>query len=178
MPKLKNFEYFFRIFWSGLCIIILGTIQVGFFSALPRPFNYFNLILSAAVFITFALDYGKGLWFAFFSGLIIDLFSYLPFGTMTFLMMITVVSVNALFNNFFTNRSLYSLISLGVLANLIYAAGLLFFNFIFFVLGTANNLEKFLSAPNILGMLWQSVFGIGLLLILFFSFTFLSKKLK
>jgi hypothetical protein len=110
--------------------------------------------------------------------LVLDLLSFSNFGAMTMAMLCAVIAVNALFNNFFTNRSFYSLIILGFLGNLIYAAALLFFNFIFFIFSLPNILDKFFTAPNLYGFLWQIFFNVLSLAILFFIFNFLSKKLK
>ncbi len=146
--------------------------------ALPWPFDYLNIVFLAGVFITFAIGYSQGLWFAFFCGLAMDFFSYLPFGTMTLLQVLSVIAINFMFINFFTNRSLYSLIFLGFLGNIIYIIGLLTFNFIFFVLNLNNNLDKFLLWPNLAGLMWQILFSVIVLGISFFVFSFFGKKIK
>lgn len=178
MPIFKRSEYLLKIFGNAFLVIFFAMLQISFFARLPWPFNYFNLILPVILFLTIILNYKLGLWFAFFIGLILDLFSSLNFGALTLSLLFTVAAVNALFNNFFTNRSFYSLIILGFLGNLIYIALLLIFNLIFFIFGAANNLSKLWAASVFFGLLWQLFFSVLLLAVLFFAFNFLSKKLK
>lgn len=178
MPKFERSGRFLKFFWGAVFVILVSLVQAGFLSVLPWPANYLNLVLSAAIFITFAIEYRQGLWFSFFAGLIIDLFSYLPFGSFSAILLATVIAVNALFNNFFTNKSLYSLIFLGLLGSLIYTTALLFFNFSFFIVGLPNNLDIFFAANNLLGLAWQIAFNIALLVVSFFVFNFFNKKFK
>ncbi len=178
MINLKRSEYIFKIASNAILVIFFSMVQANFLTALPWPWNFFNLILSIAIFITVILNYYQGLWFALFSGLIIDLYSFLPFGTMTCAMLLTVIIVNSLFNNFFTNRSLYSLIILGFLGNVIYFIFFLFINLVFFTFNITNNLDIFFTAANLYGFFWQMVFTVSLLSFLFLIFNFVSKKLK
>lgn len=178
MINLKRSEYIFKIVSNTILIIFLSLVQTNFFTALPWPWNFFNLVLSIAIFITVITNYRQGLWFALFSGLIIDTFSSLPFGTMTLATLLVVITINTLFNNFFTNRSLYSLIILGFLGNIIYFIFLLLINSVLFVFGVINNLDIFFTGENIYGFLWQAIFNVFLLALLFIIFNFVSKKLK
>lgn len=178
MAKLKRSEYIFKIISNAVLVIFFSIVQTNLLVSLPWPWNFFNLILSIVIFVTVVLSYHRGLWFALFSGLIIDLFSFLPFGTMTLAMLLTVIIINNLFNNFFTNRSLYSLIILGFLGNIVYFAFLLFINLIFFVFDITNNLDIFFTAENLYGFFWQMIFNVSLLTLLFIIFNFISKKLK
>lgn len=178
MANPKRSERLFKIFGKVVFVVFFSLVQTSFVTALPWPWDFFNLVLSVAIFITVILSYRQGLWFAVFSGLIIDLFSFLNFGTMVCVMLLTVISVNGLFNNFFTNRSFYSLIILGFLGSVIYFILLFVFNLAFFISGAANNLDKFFTAANLYGSLWQAVFNVFLLAVLFIVFNFVSKKLK
>jgi len=178
MLKLERSRYLLKILGNASLIILFSLLQISFFTILPWPFNYFNLILSVVFFITIILNYGMGLWFAVSAGLILDLFSFLNFGTLTISLLLTVIAVNFLFDNFFTNKSLYSLIILGFLGNLVYIIILLVFNFAYFIFGINNNLNKFFTLSNFYGLLWQFFFNILLLSALFLIFNFLSKKLK
>jgi len=178
MFKPKKSEYFLKIIWKSFIVIFLSLLQISFFSLLPWPFNFFNLFLPIIFFITIILDYQQGLWFAFGGGLIIDLFSFSNFGSITMAIIFAVVAINALFNNFFTNRSFYSLVILGFLGNIFYIIFLLIFNFLFFIFNLPNILDKFFTADNLYGILWQLFFSVLLLTLLFFIFNFLNKKLK
>lgn len=178
MVKFERWRYLFKIFGNASVVVLFFLIQVSFIAVLPWPFNYFNLILSILIFIAVALNYRQALWFALVSGFLLDSFSFLNFGTLTVAMLLTVIILNVLFKNFFTNRSFYSLIILGLIGNVIYDLLLLISNFSLFVFGAANNLDKFFSQNNILGFGWQIIFNICFLAALFLSFNFLSKKMK
>ncbi len=169
MLVLKRSEYLLKILGGIFLIIFFAILQTSFFPLLPYPFNYFNLILPIIFFITVILNYRDGLWFALCAGIIIDFFSFLNFGALTLSMLAAVVFINWLFSNFFTNRSFYSLIILGFLGNLIYIAGLLFLNFVFFILDTNTALAHFLTLSNFFRLLWQILFNVLLLTILFFG---------
>lgn len=178
MQKSKRSGYPLKILGSGLLIIFFSALQTGFFPALRWPLNYFNLVLLVGIFMTFAVGYNKALIFVFISGIALDFFSYFPFGTMAIVAMITIFSVNAMLNNFFTNRSFYSLIFLGFLGNMTYIFCLFFLNLLFFLLDLTNSFDKFFVKTNLLGMLWQIIFTVFSLACLFFIFNFMSKKLK
>lgn len=167
-----------KVFGDALAVVFFSLVQTSFIVVFPWPFNYFNLVLSLLIFFTVIINYRRALWFALITGFILDLFSSSLFGTLTITMIFTAIILNALFKNFFTNRSFYSLIILGLIGNAVYDLLLLAFNFLFFVFGVANNLEKFLSSDNIFGLGWQAVFNLCFLAIMFFSFNFLSKKMK
>jgi rod shape-determining protein MreD len=178
MKKFERLGYLLKIIGKAAAIILLAMFQTSFIAALPWPFNYFNFVLSVLIFITAILNFRQALWFAFFSGLILDTFSFSGFGTIAAILILVAIIINFLFRNFFTNRSLYSLVILGLIGNGIYILSLLIFNFLFFIFGATDNLEKFFSRENIFGLGWQIVFGVLFLAILFLLFNFLSKKLK
>ncbi|MBI5071860.1 rod shape-determining protein MreD [Candidatus Falkowbacteria bacterium] len=178
MKKFERAGLIFEVFGKALAIVLLVLFQASFIAALPWPANYFNLVLSILIFITVILNFRQALWFALFSGLILDLFSFSNFGTLAITLLLVTSILNVLFRNFFTNRSFYSLIILGLIGNLIYIFLLLIFNFLFFVLGAAENLEKFSSRSNIFGFGWQIIFSISFSAILFLAFNSLGKKLK
>lgn len=178
MKKLERFGYLFKIFGKAAAIILLALFQISFISILPWPFNYFNFVLSVLIFIVVIFDFRQALWFALFSGLILDIFSLSIFGTIAVIMILVAVIVNFLFRNFFTNRSLYSLVILGLIGNGIYILSLLISNFLFFIFGATDNLEKFFSGDNIFGLGWQIIFSVLFLAIMFLMFNFLSKRLK
>lgn len=178
MAKFKRSKYLLKILGKIFLLIFFSLLQISFFSLFPWPFNYFNLLLPVIFFITIILSYEQGLWFAFFSGLILDLFSFSNFGTLTLAMFCVAIIINILFNNFFTNRSFYSLIILGFLGNFIYVTILSILNFIFFIFDIPNNLVQFFTMSNLCGLFWQMFFTVLSLAVLFFIFNFFSRKLK
>ncbi len=178
MKKIERLGYLFKIISRAVAVCLLALFQISFIAILPWPLNYFNLILSTLIFITTIFNFSQALWFALFAGLIIDEFSFSGFGTMAAILIIVATAINFLFRNFFTNRSLYSLVILGLIGNGVYILSLLIFNFLFFILGAAESLEKFFSYDNIWGLGWQMIFNVLFLTIIFLALNFLSKKLK
>lgn len=178
MANLKRSGRLFRVLGDALIIILFSLFQTSFIAALPWPFDYFNLTLSILIFVAVILSYRQALWFALFSGLILDLFSSLYFGTLTASLLLTAIILDALFKNFFTNRSFYSLVILGLIGNAIYNLFLLIANFVFFIFGAGNNLFKFASRDNLLGLGAEIIFSVSFLAVMFLAFNFLSKRLK
>ena len=157
-----------------IAIVVLGIVQVSFLTTWLFPVNSLNLILSVIIFLTVIIDYKKGLWWAFGAGLFLELYSSLIFGITTLSLILVVVAVNFLFNNFFTNRSLYSLligligsigynlIMLGLkLLSLVFGFKVLFFNFDFWS-----------------DFFWQPVLNLIILIVIFFTYHISTNRLK
>lgn len=117
-----------RIFLFIFFIILLSLVQIGLLNSLGDWGKNINLILCLVVFITIIFNYSQGLWSAFLGGLVLDLYSPLIFGIFTLVFLIIAILINFLFTNFFTNKSLYSLLALGGFAIIVY--NLLFFVFV------------------------------------------------
>lgn len=166
-----------KIFLNLFLIIILITFQVSFFPFLDYPVNNLNIILTIIIFITVILNYQLGLYWAAAVGLFIDLYSINNFGVVMTALLVTVICINALFNNFFTNRSFYSLLVLSFLGTLIYNILTLILKFPFYFL----KMDIVSPIPDLLwlyNLLWQIVLNITLVSIIFLLFNSLSKKLK
>jgi cell shape-determining protein MreD len=89
---------------------------------LGRNFFYsgFNLILAGMVVLVAAFEFEDALYYLIFAGILMDIYSILPFGIFTLSLFLTAVALKMLFLNFFTNRSFYSLIGLGIFGVLVY----------------------------------------------------------
>ena len=94
--------------------------QIAFISGLPGWFNNLNLLLVVLLFILGFVSLDLALYWALGAGLVLELFSFLPFGAYLVSLVLTVVVANFLLNYFFTNRSLYSFLALAALATAIY----------------------------------------------------------
>lgn len=156
-------------------IIALGVIQVSFLTTWPKPVSSLNIILSLVIFFAVILNYKKGLWYAFGVGLFIELFSGYIFGVTTLALILTVVAINWLFNNFFTNRSFYSLMILGFIATIIYNLLVTITLFILTLAGFSIYGFEFSFFAN---YLWQPFFNLIVLAIIFITYYFSTGKLK
>jgi|SRR3989344_5460425 len=158
-----------------LAVMTLGIIQVSFLTTWPWPVSSLNLILSLVIFLAIIVNYQKGLWFAWGAGLFLELFSNLPFGLLTLSLILTVVGINFLFTNFFTNRSLYSLIILGVIATLGYNLILFIFTLLLITIGLPISLVGFDFWSE---FFWQPFFNLLILIIIFFTYYFSTGRLR
>jgi len=156
-------------------ILILGIIQVSFLSTWPWPVSSLNLILSLIIFYAVINGYEKSLWLAFGSGLFLEVYSGLYFGVTVLSLMLTVIIINVLFNNFFTNRSYYSLMILGIIGtaayNLIILVLCFFLNFI--------KLSPISITPDFWAQFfWQSIFNLIILTIIFYAYHISTNRLR
>ncbi len=138
-------------------------------TALPAPINYLNVVLAVIIFMGIMIDYPISLWLAFGSGIILDIYFSGTFGIITFSQIFTVIIIKFIFDNFFTNRSLYSLIILGIFAELIYYTIFSSINFLF---------SRIYFIPTLYEILWEIILGAGFLILLFSIINFTSKKFK
>ncbi|OGY46513.1 MAG: rod shape-determining protein MreD [Candidatus Buchananbacteria bacterium RIFCSPLOWO2_01_FULL_46_12] len=165
-----------RIFLNLLAIFFLALIQISFLPTWPLPVRLLNLVLSVVIFLVVIVDYKKGLILAFGGGLFLDLFSFASFGLKTLTLIATAVAVNLLFNNFFTNRSIYSLVILAGFGSGFYTILNLAGNFLlrFFDLGSAVHFDAVYWS----NFSWQLFFNVLIIAVIFFIFHFSTGRLK
>lgn len=156
-------------------IIALGVIQVSFLTTWPKPVSSLNIILSLVIFFAIILNYKKSLWYAFGAGLFVELFSGYGFGITTLALILTVIIINFLFNNFFTNRSFYSLMILGFIATIIYNLLISITLFSLSIVGQSITGFEFSFFTQ---YLWQPFFNLVVLSIIFITYYFSTGKLK
>lgn len=164
-----------KIITNILLIIGLGAWQVSFISGLPGLLGSFNLVLVILIFILGFGGFNLAIWWSVGVGFILEIFSFLPFGTQLITLSLTIVIANWLLNYFFTNRSLYSFLALVTLATIAYE---LIINFILLIFTAA---ERYFFIANI--NFWASILeqiGLSLLFTLFIYYLihFLGKNLK
>lgn len=164
-----------KIIINTLLIIGLGVLQVSFISGLPGLFGGFNLALVVLIFILGFGNFNLAIWWAVGMGFILEIFSFLPFGTQLMALSLTIIIANFLLNYFFTNRSLYSFLALVALATVIYE---LVINFLLLIFAQAEN-YFFLTSWDF----WASIFeqiGLSLLITFFIYYLihFLGRNLK
>ena len=166
-------------------IIIISIIQLSFISAF-NGLAHLDIILSIAIILLFfhsktSQHSGKGLnflsSFVVISGVILDSYSQLPFPVITLSLITSIFLLNILFKNLFTNRSLYSLMLLGLIGTIIY-------NFVLYVLVYLAYIFKFakyypeLNKLYFSFALWQIIANIIFLAILWFIFNFFRAKIQ
>jgi len=164
-----------KILINLVTIIVLGIIQVSFLSTWLFPVNSLNLILSLVIFVTVVIDYNKGLWWAFGLGIFLELYSSLPFGLLMMSLFFVVIFINFLFSNIFTNRSLYTLLILGLIGSVCYNLAVSFFYLLFIVFNYNVEMFKF---DLWLQFVWQPILNALILTVVFFTYYISTSRLK
>jgi len=108
-------------FWT-LGVIGLVVIQVGFISSLPFPLNSINLLVALVVYRTVTRGVQKTLPWAVAAGLLYDLYAAWGFGVSAWCFLLVAILVSTCARHIVTNRSFFSLLALGVIGCLMYAA--------------------------------------------------------
>lgn len=149
-----------KIIINLLFILMLAVVQISFISGLPGLFNELNLVLTVLIFILGFASFNFAAWWLLGIGFALETFSFLPFGAYLVGLGLTIVIANFLLDYFFTNRSLYSFLSLVALATAAYELIINLISFIFF--------EKyfFLAEPNF-WILFLEQIGLNLLFTFF-----------
>lgn len=160
---------------NTIFLATLGIIQVSFLTTWPSPVSNLNLILSLVVFLAIILDYSRALWWALGGGLFLELYSGSIFGSITVSMLVTLIIINFLFTNFFTNRSFYSLMILGFAATIVYN---LIFSLITLILAVVGTEVSFNNLSLVSQYFWQPIFNLIVLGIIFVTYYFSTGRLK
>ena len=167
-----------RLIAHASILFLVGLVQLSLLPTWPTPVMWVHLLLCAIIFMTVLVSYQAGLWWAFVSGILLELYSFLPFGVLLVSLLATTVGVNFLFNHLFTNRSLYSLLLLGMFGTLAFNGfrwGLIWLLSVFGIL-SPSGLVRFVSQWQFLG--WQIFLNSLVLLIVFIIFRFFTRKLR
>jgi hypothetical protein len=131
-----------KLLYFFILIIVVTILQL----VLGGNFGFFagrvNLILVVLAVLINLNDFKLLLVFAIGTGLLLDVYSALPFGIITLTLFFTAVLCQFLFLNFFTNFSFYSLASLSVIAVLIYHLLLSAIVFFLYFIGLSDVLPK------------------------------------
>lgn len=105
-----------RILSLVVIIVLLAAIQLGFINTLPFFWNRLNIFLIAIIFAPFfKVDVSTRLLLFLFLGLAADLFSFYFFGYYLMLLPLLVICANFLVVNFFSVKSLFSFLTLGLI---------------------------------------------------------------
>ncbi|MFA5029441.1 MAG: hypothetical protein WC518_01665 [Patescibacteria group bacterium] len=128
----------YKIIIFILIILLVFIVQNAFLDNLSFFFFSFNLLLITLVLLVDLADFKLALWFSLVGGFLLDTYSSLPFGIFLLTLFLTAIVLKFLFFNFFTNRSLYSLIILGLVAVLVYQGGFLLLSSLFYLLGFSD----------------------------------------
>jgi len=145
---------FIKIFLAALIVFF---IQIAVISSWGPIFSKINLILFFLIFSFIFFDFQRSFYFALFSGVFLDIFSFYPFGIYSLVLILSLLLIDFVSSNLFTNKSIYSFLILSFLY-------LVFYNFIIYLL-------IFIFENNLFGIMWfNKVFFGSLLLEIFWIF--------
>ncbi len=123
----------FKLLFNFFLIFFFFIIQLSFLPSLGLLSNL-NLVLCFIIFITL-INFSRAFWMALLGGILLDLYSLLPFGTSALILLLTVTFVNFLFKKFFVYHSLFSLVVSGFIAILFYEFLFFLFSLFFYLIG-------------------------------------------
>lgn len=168
---------YFKIILNILLVIILALIQFSLISGLPAGLENLNLVLVVLIFALSLYSLESALWQAVGVGLILDIFSFLPFGVFLVSLFLSCLAANFLLVNFFTNRSFYSFLALTAITSFFYG---LIFNLInhFFQFDLVEKTFFIFNPSFWQAFVFQMIFNLISVIIIFYMVNFLSKKLK
>ncbi len=115
---------YLKIFFNVILILVVAILQISFVVNLPIFLSYLILPILVFIFLLVFFNLEMTLFWGIGFGIIFDIFYFSIFGLYLFVYFLTILVINFLLKNFFTNRSLYSMLALtifAVLANFIFS---------------------------------------------------------
>lgn len=158
-----------------ILFVIISLFQASFLGNFDFPLLQFDCVLVGLLMLLGVLPFQKLSILAITCGLVADIFSGLPFGVFLLAYPLALVAMEAVFLNFLTNNSFYSLL-------IMVLVGTVVFNLFFLGAGSlaySLSLGEFpLSAQYWSGLGWQLVSNALLLVICFLFINRRSKLFK
>ena len=164
-----------KILLAIITISFLTIIQISFLGNFGIYLSSFNLVLATLVILLFLVGFKSLIFFALLSGFILDLYSSLSFGLFMVSLFFTALVLEIFLSNFLTNRSFYSVISLGLLAVIVFNTVFLTISSLAYLFGLADFYFNWQSWPR---LVYQFINISIILIVIFFIVNTLSKKFK
>lgn len=168
---------YLKIFFHALIIALFFVLQRGFLNGVFAFSGEANALLVILVFLLVFSKFELSIIYALAFSLLFEAFSFYPGGLYLFSLLVTVVVTNFLLVNFFTNRSLYSVLVLtffsSIIFSLVFYSFLALHNFIFLPERTVFCFKVFLQTE-----LQALFFNLLIALIIFYLLNFLTKKVQ
>ncbi len=105
---------------NALIITIISAIHLSFVLGLPSFLSNSNIILVTLIFILIFRGFEPALYYSIAFGFILGIFLFAPFNFYIIIFTFVTIFSNFLLNNFFTNRSIYSFLSIGAITTITY----------------------------------------------------------
>lgn len=167
---------YLKIFLNSLLVLFLFTFQVSFISALPGYFSNINILLIFLIYLLIISNLSTAIIFAIAFGALMDIFSFNIFGAYLGAFVFSIILVNFLLVNFFTNRTLYAFLALIVSASILNFLFLIIINNVFSIFVGDSliifNQEFFSSAAK------QIVLNSVFMILIYYLTNFLNNRFK
>ncbi len=168
-----------RVIFITLALVLVFSLQITIWGNLASlGGNYLtkvNWLIVCLVLIINLMDYRFSVMYVLAMGWLMDIYSNLPFAVFMLTLLVTSLILQLLLGNFFTNRSWYSLIGLGLIGTVIY-------HVCFFVLVSALYLmggtQFYLQSGYWIAAGWQVVTTCLLLSLVFWLINLISYRFK
>ncbi|MBT5338001.1 rod shape-determining protein MreD [Candidatus Falkowbacteria bacterium] len=160
-------------------ILLLAGLQLGMVALFPANLGKINVLIVVLIFISMVGRFSIGTTYAFILGVILDLYSALPFGALLVSLLLTMYVAYKIFVHFLTNKSLYTLVGLTVISTIVYNAFLYMYTAVNYLIKVKDySLINHLTVNSINDLLWQILFNLVLSVLLFAVFNLFSRRFK
>jgi rod shape-determining protein MreD len=151
-----------------LVLFVLLSLQLAVVPFLPGEMSSLNVILVVTVFVCLVYRFSLGIAYAIFLGVVLDLLSAAHFGVVMITLLMTLYVVYLIFNHLLTNKSVYTLIGLTIIASFVYNIIFFIYKAMMYFLATKDvQILKQVMSFGFNDMLWQILFNSLLVIILF-----------
>lgn len=164
-----NYKKWYKFVIYFILIALVLIFQITFLGNFNLFFKNFNLMLAILVLLIGLTDFKTVLVYLVWFAVLMDIYSSLPFGIFLMTFFLVAIILEILFLNFFTNRSFYSLIIMGIIAVIIYNIFFLLISGFSYLIGAS---EFFMADRLWLNMLYQLM---NIIIILSFAFWLINK---
>ena len=111
---------YYKIIICFLLALVAFLIQFSVLNSLSGFWGRLNLILFLTIWLFIFRNFKISFYFAISAGIIMDIFSFYPFGLYSISFLVTIFMANFIWQNLLTNRSVYSFVALSLFITLFY----------------------------------------------------------
>ncbi len=168
-----------KILKQFILVLLVTGFQVSFIPVLPGQLKAINLLLVVLIFIAMLNKFYVGVIYSFIFGVVLDIYSALPFGALTICLLITMYLVYKIYQHLITNKSMYSILGLTLAATVIYNFNIYLYTIVLYFIRTKDKLLiKQISISSLDRALWQVLFSLLLAFIFYIIFNMFSRRFK
>jgi len=165
-----------KYFYYLIISLILVFLQQSILSTLGH-FANLNILLVVLIFITIIFGFNLGFIFAVFIGFFVNIFSFLPWGTLIIIYLIIISIVDFLYKHVLINFSYLTNLILIILATFIFnllLLGIAFFYYLFNLINIYIILDKIFMV----NFLWQIILNSIMISLIYILAKLTIKKLN